>query len=154
MKSHDAIQEAIAGKTVEHAKALGLSSSLVNNWQEPAVDFSDSGALNPLDRVETIIHTAVRMKRSTQPYAPLHYLAAACNHVAIPVPCSNTNLKELTAELLDAVGAFGDLATECSAAMLDDDLSRKEFAAIEKQAFQACREIMEFVARAKVAAGG
>lgn len=153
MRSHDSLQEAIAGKTVDHAKALGLSSSLVNKWQEPATDFSDSGALNPLDRVETIIHTAVRLKRSTQPYAPLHYLAAACNHVAIPVPCSNTNLKELTAELLDAVSEFGNLAAECSTAMSDGDLSRKEALSIEKQAFKACREIMEFVARAKVAAG-
>lgn len=152
MKSFEAIQESIAGKTSEHAKALGRASITINKWQEPTADYTDSGRLNPLDRIETIMHTSIRLGVSKTPLAPLHYLAAVFNHVAIPVPKSSTSLSDLTNELLDAVREFGGLAEEASKAMGDGEISRRDFEKIEKQAHRACREIMEFLSRAREAA--
>lgn len=152
MQSHKSIQEAIAGETVEHAKALHLSTALVNKWQEPSTDFTDSGALNPLDRLKTIIHTALRLGKSKDPYAPLHDLAADCNHVAFPIPRPNGDLGALTSELLDAVREFGKLSEEASKSMVSGDISQREFERIEKRGNSLCREVMEFVAAAKEAA--
>lgn len=153
MKSHDAIQEAIAGKTIEHAKALGLSTSLVNKWQEPATDYSDSGALNPIDRLATMMHTAVRLGRSAAPYAPLHCLAAECDHVAVRFPRKTGANNELTSELLDAVREFGTLAEVSAAAVADGTISRQEYERIEKQSYRVIREIVEFGLRAQKACG-
>lgn len=151
MKSHEAIQEAIAGKTVEHAKALNLATVTLHKWQEPSADFTDSGNLNPLDRIETIMHTAQRLRRSGNPLAPLHYLAAAVSHAAIPVPRNSGSMQDLIAELLDAVREFGALAEAASAAIVDGDVSRREYEKLDRQAHRACREIMEFLSRAKEA---
>jgi len=152
MKTYESIQEAIAGDTIEHSKALGLSTSMIHKWQEPSTDFSDSGSFNPLDRTITIIHTSLRRGRSKNPYAPLHCLAASCNHVAIPLPKTHANLKELTIELLDAVQGFSALAEEAAKCMADDNMTKREAERISDRANKACREIMEFVARAKEAA--
>lgn len=152
MRSHEAIQDAIAGDTIEHARALHLSTSTVHKWQEPSTDFTDSGSLNPLDRVKTIIHTSLRLGRSKNPYAPLHHLAADCSHVAIPVPKPNANLADLTNELLDSVREFGKLSEEAAKSMASGDISLRELERIERRANITYREIMEFVAAAREAA--
>jgi len=51
MESHEALKLAVGTDAVKMAKRLGRSSSLVHKWCEPSTDFSDSGALNPLDRL-------------------------------------------------------------------------------------------------------
>ena len=152
MKSHESIQEAVAGDTVTHAKELHLSSSAVHKWQEPSSDFTDSGSFNPLDRILTVIRTSVRLGKSGNPYAPLHYLAAECSHVAIPIPKPQGDLGTLTSELLDAVREFGRLSEEASKAMASGDISPREFVRIERKAHSLCREVMEFVEAAREAA--
>lgn len=61
MKSYEAIGRAIGHQATEFAKRLGLSTSMIYKWTEPCNDYSTSGALNPVDRLETVIETALRI---------------------------------------------------------------------------------------------
>jgi hypothetical protein len=73
MKTFEALQKAINGNTAYHAKRLGLSAPMLHKWQEPHMDWSDSGAYNPLDRIEAIIEIA-RSLGTEEALAPVYYL--------------------------------------------------------------------------------
>lgn len=141
MESHEALQEAIGGKTIEHAKRLGVSTILVNKWKEPHKDFTDSGAYNPLDRIETIVETALRLgvKRETA-FQPIHYLAMKFGLICIPLP-SVTEHQGVTSELVGAIKEFSDLAQAVSMAMSDMRISEIEAKKIEQEGAEALRAI-------------
>jgi hypothetical protein len=89
MKSHEALQKAINGKTVEHAKRLGKSTVLINKWQEPHTDFTDSGAYNPLDRIEAIVEESIRQGVPlANALAPIYWLNDRFNLICLPVDSS------------------------------------------------------------------
>lgn len=145
MKSYEAIQTAIGGKTVEHAKRLGLSTSLVNKWQEPSTDFTDSGAFNPLDRIETIMETALINGSSKKAsFTPLQYLAERFNHICIPIPEQKGDLKEISDELLRLISEFGDVTKETAEAMVEDGINRNECRRIQKEVWELIRQALRF----------
>ena len=151
MQSHEAIHKAIKGKTVEFAKRLGLSSTLVNKWQEPTADWSDSGAFNPVDRTETIIEKALEEGRSPdEAFAPIYYLTERFGLVAIPLPVCHC-LEDLSRELMEAIKEFGHLAAEASDAMTDGRISKDEAARIEEEGNDLLRHVSAFMAKAKEA---
>ena len=87
MKSYEAIQRAINGKTIEHAKALGISLSSVTKWQEPHLDFTDSGSYNPLDRIESITEKSLSLGNPPdRAYAPLQYLTERFGVIMLRLP--------------------------------------------------------------------
>lgn len=142
MKSYESIQAAIAGKTIEHAKRLGVSTSLVSKWQEPHTDFTDSGAYNPVDRIETIISTAQDLK-NPEALAPLHYLAEQFGILALPIPrCDCTNI---TTDMILAVKEFGDIAQEVTKAIGDGNVDREEAKRIRKEGMHAVRAILTLI---------
>ena len=144
MKSYEALQKAIKGKTVEFARKLGLSTILVNKWQEPSTDFTDSGALNPLDRIETVIEEAIRQGHADA-MAPLHYLAQRFNLVIVGDVNGPVCLNELTKELLNTSKEFGELAAAASKALQDNKLRRDEIKAIKKEGWELIRQTASFV---------
>lgn len=118
MKSYEAIRKAVQGDSMEHAKALSLHTRTIYKWTEPAVDFSDSGALNPLDRIETIIATALRLGQPVEnAHAAIFYLAARFGGSYIPPLLSHDTLKELQQHVYHAVKDFGDLIQTLGAAL-------------------------------------
>lgn len=144
MKSYEAIQKAIAGKTVDFARKLGVSTSLVNKWQEPSTDFTDSGALNPLDRIETIIEESQRQKNADA-FAPLHYLAERFGLVIIGEVKGPVCLNDLTAELLSTSKEFGELAASASKALKDNRLTSAEIKTIKKEGWELIRQTASFL---------
>jgi hypothetical protein len=153
MKSHEAIQKAIDGKTLEHARALHLSSSLLHKWQEPCSDWSDSGSHNPLDRIETIINTSSSLgSDTTKALAPLFYLAARFRHVAVPLPTSKVCNKVLAQELIKAIEEFSILTRDSSVALEDGLVTKKEFRAIEDDGWKLIQQIAVFIVSCKEAA--
>jgi hypothetical protein len=149
MKSHEALHKAIGGKTVEFAKRLGLSSVMLNKWQEPTTDWSDSGAFNPLDRIETIIETALQRGRTDdKAFAPIYFLAERFGLVVIPVPQCDC-LKDLHGELMETIKEFGHLASAASEAMADGWISRDEAARIEAEGNDLLRHVSAFIQKAK-----
>jgi len=127
MKSYEAIQRAIAGNTIHHAKELHLSTSMVSKWQEPTTDFTDSGAYNPLDRVETIIETSLKLG-TTRPeaLAPIQYLARRFNCALVPLPEIPPSLENLQIELSATVKEFGQLMSVSGEALEDHIITPAE----------------------------
>lgn len=154
MLSHEALQAAINGKTVEHAKKLGLAAVTLNKWQAPTLDFSDSGAYNPLDRIETIIETSRALGNPPERYlAPLYYLGAVFGQIIIPAPDAAHNLSELHRELTRLVKEFGDVLSTTGAKTADGNISRRDARAIKKEAYDLQRSLAAFIAKVEEAAG-
>lgn len=110
MNTHEILKKTIQGDYVEHAKALRLSTSTLHKWSEPTVDFSDSGALNPLDRVETIIATSQALGHSPEScFAPIQYLATRFGGVYIPSIPTHNSLCELNQHVFASLKAFSEL---------------------------------------------
>jgi hypothetical protein len=145
MRSFEAINRAISGNTVEVAKKLHLSSSLIRKWQEPTADFDDSGAYNPLDRIEEIIDTANKCGvPEADALAPIQYLAEKYNLIIIPISKTADKPTEIQKELLKTIKEFGDLAQAASGALLDGKITSTETRRIEKEAWELIRQVAIF----------
>jgi len=153
MHSHEAIQTSINGKTIEQTKALRLSSSTVHKWQEPSTDFTDSGSLNPLDRIETIIQTALNLGTSLdKALAPVQYLAERFGLVVLSFPHEKPSVHTCEKQLLHVIEEFGDLARESSRALNNGPMDRRDAEKIKKEGWEAIRQIALFVMMAEKAA--
>ncbi|MDO8970650.1 MAG: hypothetical protein Q7U74_08180 [Saprospiraceae bacterium] len=127
MKSHEAIAVSINRSTVEHAKALHLSLSSIHKWKEPNTDFSDSGSHNPLDRIETIIETSIKLGNPVEvALSPVFYLASRFNFVPLILPAVPPNLAEISKQLNHLIKDFGRLIEESAAALDDGRISTDE----------------------------
>lgn len=150
MKSHEAIQKAINGKTVEHAKRLGKSISLLSKWQEPNVDYTDSGAYNPLDRIEAIVETSLNHGNSFEAAtAPIKYLEERFGIIGIVLSKNIPDMNEVSRELLETVQEFGQLAEAASKALADGHITPQEYIRIEKEGWDLIRQVTEFMYMAK-----
>lgn len=117
MKTYEVLKKSIQGDYVDHAKALRLSTSTLHKWTEPTVDFSDSGALNPLDRVETIIATSQALGHAPESaLAPIQYLATRFGGVYIPSIHTSNSLGELSQHVFASLKAFGELMQQVGSA--------------------------------------
>lgn len=154
MRSHEALQTAILGKTVEHARKLGLSTGLINKWQEPHTDYTDSGAYNPLDRIETIIETSLALGNPPErALAPINYLAERFGQIIVPVPAPVQNCKTAIHEFLKCSKEFGDLARETEETLKDNVISGAKAARIGKEAWELIRQTALMISVVKAAAG-
>jgi len=148
MKSYEALQKAIQGRTVEHARMLGKSTSLIAKWQEPHTDFTDSGAYNPLDRIEAIVEKALALVPREDALAPVYWLNERFNLIAIPITVTASD-SEISKGLLKTVKEFGELASEASKALEDGKFTPQEFKRVEKEGWDAIKEIAAFLNKAK-----
>jgi len=146
VKSYEALNRAISRQTVEHARRLHVSTSLVHKWQEPSTDFTDSGAYNPLDRIETIIETALSLGVKTEEaFAPIHYLAERFGQIVIPIPKSENTAAEASKELLKTIQEFGEMAAEASKALRDGKITWQEYDRINREAWELIRQVAVFL---------
>jgi hypothetical protein len=140
MENHEALKVAIAGESREHAKRLGLSTISVNKWQEPHVDFSDSGSYNPLDRIDTIVNTALDLKiPKEKALMPIYQLNHNHNLVCFAVPPGGTH--PVNQALISVIKEFADTVQAVSEALGDDRIDRIEAKKIENEGNEALRAI-------------
>lgn len=150
MKSYEAIARAVNGLAVEVAKRLRLSTSLLYKWMEPCVDYSDSGALNPLDRLETLIETALQTNpRREDALAPLQYLNERFDLIAFPRPKRQQTTTEIYQELLKTITEFGKLAQIASDALEDRILTGDEKQEINAEGWRLLRQVAAFLQSVK-----
>lgn len=148
MKSHEAIQRAIAGRTVEHAKRLGKSTVLLHKWQEPSTDYSDSGMYNPLDRIEAIVDEALILGIDREDaLAPVYWLNHRFGLVCFDLPDAKGGA--IANELLTTIKEFADLAQATSEALLDKQVTRMEAGRIISEGEQALRAIGALIGAVK-----
>lgn len=146
MESWEALKRAIGGETVRHAKRLRLSTSIVNKWQEPSSDFTDSGALNPLDRIEEVVAKALELGRDPRDaFAPLYYLAQRFHGVFLPPVARSARDAELGRRLCETIKEFGDFAGEMSTGLMDGRLSPSERRRAAKEGHEAIHAIAEII---------
>ena len=146
MKSYEALQAAIDRNTIEHARALHKSASLVHKYQEPALDWTDSGSHNPLDRIETIIQTSLNLGTPAgKALAPIQYLAERFGLVIIPIPKTTPCTKTLSQELIKTISEFSELARTASIALEDGIITKRESAEISREGWELVRQVAEFV---------
>jgi hypothetical protein len=153
MKSHEAIQASISGNTVIHAKELHLSTSTVNKWQEPTTDYADSGAFNPLDRIEKIIETSLKLKIPREnALAPMQYLAQQFNCILLSIPTEKPTLKNISMQLALTVQEFGHLMENAAKAMDDGKISKEELKHIDREGHHLMHHLGLFLQMAQEAA--
>lgn len=135
MESWEALGRCVGRDTVKHAKALGRSTALVNKWTEPSTDFSDSGAINPVDRIETMIETALSLGNVSRSdaLAPLQYLALRFGCTLINLPPSLPHLKDLTDQINHSSKEFGHFISANCEALEDGRITRDEFRHIDSE---------------------
>lgn len=154
MQSYEALQRAIAGKTIEHAKRQRKSTSLINKWQEPATDFTDSGTTNPIDRVETTIETALSLGiQREDALAPIDYLEHRFGRVGIDLPAPDVCNGELTQDLIRMIGRFGDLTKKSAQHLADHRITRAEWVEQEECGMVLVRQIVGYLQHVKSAVG-
>lgn len=146
METYQALKAAIKDKAAHFAKRLIKSPSLVYKWTEPAEDPEDSGALNPLDRMELLIEIAILLNHPRGDcLAPLDYLEHRFDRIAFDIPKKDHCSLDSSQDLLRAVKEFGELAAEGSKAIANNSLTSQAMAAIEKEGFEAMKEIYAFI---------
>lgn len=135
-KSFEALEETIRRDTVEVAKALHQSLSLVSKWKEqPATDedFQQSGARNPLDRIETIINTIKRIDPE-RAHVPIKWLCARFGFMPpVKMPEGVKGDKDILKAILAWNEEFGETCVEISAAMKDGKITPGEVKKIDKE---------------------
>ena len=135
MESFEALANAIQRKTTHHAKALSLSVSAVSKWQEPSLDFSDSGSLNPLDRIETVMRTAIDLGVAhDMALSPVFYLGERFGFVPMVLPKAPACLAEISKQLNKVVAEFGHVIQESAEALEDGRITEQERRGIEREA--------------------
>jgi Phage regulatory protein CII (CP76) len=150
MTSHESILRAIGTRAVDFAKRLRLSTRLVYRWMEPSVDYTDSGALNPVDRIEHIVETSLALGRPVEDaHAPIIYLEERFGRVSFMLPAVSTCAGEVSQELLKTVKEFGELAEVASKALDDGRITRREFEAINSAGWELIRQTAAFVKKAE-----
>lgn len=145
MESWQALRMAVGGHAVRVAKALGLSSSMVHKWCEASSDFSDSGALNPVDRTETIIETALREGQSpSDALAPIFYLANRFDCLLLPPIPRTCATAAYSKQLCVAVKEAGEAFATAAKALEDDCLSPNERRKIARDMYEAISALSQF----------
>lgn len=141
MDSHEAIREAVQGRTAEHAKTLNLSTSLVSKWQEPCVGNGNSGAYNPLDRTCAIVETALRLGMPLEKaLSPVYYLNHRFNLVCFRMPLPEKG-GVANNELVRTIKEFADLAQSTAESLMDGRISEIEAKKIVQEGEEAMRSI-------------
>lgn len=149
MKSYEALEKVIGRKTIEFAKRLRLSSSLVHKWTEPSTEWTDSGALNPLDRIEHIIEIALTLGVPQEDaFAPLKYLTERFGFILVSLPETKETKSIITPkDLAKIIKEFGEVVESASKALDDGKITPREAIEIEKEAWELIRQVASFVQR-------
>lgn len=146
MESHEALDRCIGKHRVPVAKAMCKSTTLISKLMEPSADFSDSGTLNPLDRLETIIKTALHEKQSRDDAtAPILYLAQKFGMTVIPLPETNPHLQDIVKQSFKAIHQFGEYISAFSEAVEDGKITPLEFRHIETEGHRAIQNILTVI---------
>lgn len=152
VKSWESLKICIGPFTEEVAKRLGRNKFTIYKWTEPSEDFTDSGKLNPIDRTEHIIETALShgIKRPNA-LAPLDYLEQRFGRIAIDVPTPFGCHMAVTKQLLASIEEFASLTHEVSKDLADGKIDPHEAKRIRREGYHAMQAIGQLIARVEEA---
>ena len=134
-ESFEALEECIRRDTGPVAKALHQSVSLTQKWKEaPSKDDNQqSGARNPLDRIEILINT-IKENDPDRAYAPIFWLCARFSFLPpVKMPSGIKSDDELMTALLKWIGEVGETSNEIKKAMKDGRVTLPELKEISRE---------------------
>jgi len=140
MESFEALNKCIGKHTREVAKRLRVSAVLVYKYQEPHNDFTDSGSINPIDKLNDIVNVAKECGQGEDAMEPIYFLAAKHGLTCIHLPQVNTP-EGVGPELLKVIKEFSDVAQATASALSDNRISPPEAKKIEREGNEAIRAI-------------
>jgi len=121
MQSHELLREVFEQHSPKQVSAdLGLSTSMIYKWAEPADDATGSGSANPLDRIEALL-------RSTNDLRLVHWICQRAGGFFIRNPkTTNPHPSYLIPATNQIVQEFADLLAVVAAAAADNYVTPKE----------------------------
>ena len=124
MQSHELLREVLQKSSAKQVAAdLNLSLSMIYKWAEPD-DGSGSGAVNPLDRIETLL-------RSTGDTRLVQWICQRAGGFFILNPKTNKPHPDyLIPATNEIVQEFADLLSVIAMAAADNHITPKEAASI------------------------
>jgi transposase len=124
MQSHELLREVLQKTSAKQVSAdLGLSLSMIYKWAEPD-DGTGSGAVNPLDRIESLL-------RSTNDRRLVHWICQRAGGFFILNPKTNKAHPDyLIPATNEIVQEFADLLAVIAMAAADNQITQKESASI------------------------
>ncbi len=89
----------------------------------------------------------IPLTRITGDFSAVDFIEHSLGRTALKLPPENKNLsiKEVQTELLDAVGVFGELVSNATAALSDNKITNTEAADLERRGYRLISEILEFL---------
>ncbi len=146
IESWEAIRKATKGISSRIAKRLKLHPDLIRKWGRPCENWNDTGAINPLDRLEELIKEALDSGKKTkeQALAPLHWLADQFNMIVSKRPEQEAGIKGVLQELTTVISSFGRFTETTSGAIADSKLEPREIKAIKEKINALHRELSSF----------
>lgn len=143
MKSYSAIKRAVGPHVEAFAKRFRRSRQRIYQWMEPAEDYTDSGTINPVDRVELLVETAVSLGQpEADAMAPLDYLDNRFGRVAFTLPKDIGTPEHEAKELLQLMEESGDIVREHNKCAKDGRISKLDFAQVDREIWEAARQLM------------
>ena len=131
----------MGGDSVAMAKRLGRSSSLIQKWCEPSTDFSDSGAYNPLDRINGMMDEAELLRKSSKDIlAPIRYLSKGRGFF-IPTPKITFSSNQIILQTAKTIKEVGEALTAAGMALEDNKLTPNERRQVLREMDEAIHEL-------------
>jgi len=120
MQSHELLREVLQKTSAKQVSAdLGLSLSMIYKWAEPD-DGTGSGAVNPLDRIESLL-------RSTNDRRLVQWICQRAGGFFILNPKTNKAHPDyLIPATNEIVQEFADLLAVIASAAADNNINQKE----------------------------
>jgi len=145
--SWEAEKAVIDGDVVGVARAFRVTTSMVYKWQEANTDFTDSGTINHIDKIDMLIDMAIARGSSPQNcFAPLYHFANRYDHCCFPLVKKHACTGDLIKDLTRTIGEFGELTTAFSFAFDEDQkIDRKEAEKIKKEGWDLINQILHFL---------
>jgi hypothetical protein len=127
MQSHEILREVFSKTSVKQVSSdLGLSLSMVYKWAEPD-EGTGSGAMNPLDRIETLV-------KSTGDTRIVQWICERAGGFFIRNPRTNwAHPHFLIPATNQVVQEFADLLSVVASAAADNQISKDEAAKIRRR---------------------
>ncbi len=143
MKSHNAMADAIAHDAAAMAEEMGLKPVTVRKWKESP---EQSGSVNPLERVATVIRTALSLGRPRyKALRPLYWLAAQFSMIVFPAPERGVDLAGATNRLAHLMREFGEFVSAVAGTLEHGSLTAEEYTTIRAKGAELMQALAQFL---------
>lgn len=147
--SHSVMEVTIGRDTTTVSKSLNMNEGTIRKWKEPlgTKDNDESGARNPLDRLEIIMETIAELDGNTdRAHKPIEWLCDRFGYLPpIKTPDVELNDIEMVQAVLKWNKEFGDTCTVISATLEDGKVAIKEYKDCHKEAHEGIQALLQLL---------